>query len=146
MKKEPVRFGIVGLKRGLCALSLLEEESVLITAVCDNNPAKLAAAKETIQSALAAGNINSGKFLCGGVDNRWQTFFLPQWANPPNQVSRRTLRDHRIGHLNFLGTQRFCYFFKIQLTCDRRNGHGKVFHITVHCHQQRFVDLIRIQT
>ena len=54
MKKEPVRFGIVGLKRGLCALSLLEEESVLITAVCDNNPATLAAAKETIQSELAA--------------------------------------------------------------------------------------------
>lgn len=99
-----------------------------------------------IQPALAAGNINSGKFLCGGVDNRWQTFFLPQWANPPNQISRRTLRNHRIGHLNFLGTQRFCYFFKIQLTCDRRNGHGKVFHITVHCDQQRFVDLIRIQT
>lgn len=99
-----------------------------------------------IQSALAAGNINSGKFLCRGVDNCWQTFFLPQWANPPYQIPRRTLRGHRIGHLNFLGTQRFCYFFKIQLTCDRRNGHGKVFHITVHCHQQRFVDLIRIQT
>ncbi len=62
-----------------------------------------------IQSALAAGNINSGKFLCGASIIVGRRFFCPSGLIP-YQIPRRTLRDHRIGHLNFLGTQRFCYF------------------------------------
>lgn len=54
MRKEPVRLGIVGLKRGLCALSLLKEDSVLIAAVCDHDPTVLANTKKRLEAERLA--------------------------------------------------------------------------------------------
>ena len=49
MKKRIIKFGIVGLGRGLnLMLDSLEEPHLRLTAICDRNPEKLEEAKKTL--------------------------------------------------------------------------------------------------
>lgn len=73
-------------------------------------------------------------------------FFCPNGLIPPHQITGGSLRNHWIGHINLFSPQRLSDLFEIQLTGYRRDRNCQMLHIAIHGNQQRFVDLVRIQT
>ena len=49
MKKDCVKLGVVGLGRGMLVRSVLGQETVRITAICDRVPEKVQAAEEVLR-------------------------------------------------------------------------------------------------